>query len=107
MSQGGLPDGFFDALSPKKEALLQVLLEAEGTWVHGDDLRQQMRDEHGLSVPDHSGAVSSHQGHLTRRYSKQFSRNVIDVQWIDDTRTHAEYRVGEKYENELREHFDR
>lgn len=107
MSQNGLPNGFFDSLSPKKEALLQVLLEAEGEWVHGDNLRQQMRDEYGLSVPNHSGAISSHQGHFTRRYSKQFSRDVIDVQWIDDTKTHAEYCVGPKYENELRDHFNK
>lgn len=98
---------FFDRLSPKKEALLQVLLEAEGEWIPSHEVRRKMREDYGLSVPDKPGAISSHQGHLTRRYSKRFSRNVIDVQWADEARSYVECRVGEKYEDELREYFNK
>lgn len=107
MSRQTLPNDFFDWLSPKKEALIQVLLEAEKEWVMGDDLRQGMRDRYGLSVPDESGAIASHQGHLTKRYSKEFSRNIIDVRWADESRGLAEYQVGNKYRDELAEYFDK
>jgi hypothetical protein len=104
MPPSSLPHDFSDRLSDKKEALIQVLLDAEEQWIHGDELRQRMRDEYGLSVPNKSGAISSHQGHFTRWYSKDFSRKIIDVRWAGKARHHAEYRVGE-YEEELREYF--
>lgn len=106
MTRDSLPADFFDRLTPKKEALLQVLLAADGEWVEGSRVRQRMRDEHGLSVPEKSGAIASHQGHFTKRYSKRFSRDVIDVQWVDESRGIAEYRLGAKYEDEIREYFD-
>lgn len=42
MTHNMLLADFFERLSPKKEALLQVLLDAEGEWVRGVDLREQM-----------------------------------------------------------------
>jgi len=107
MAQNTLPGDFFDWLSPKKEALIQVLLEAESEWVLGDNLRERMRERYGLSVPDKSGAIASHQGHLTKRYGKEFSRDIIEVRWADESRGLAEYRIGDKYETELRDHFDK
>jgi len=107
MTRDGLPNDFFDRLSPKKEALLRVLLAAEGDWVEGSRLRQLMREDHGLSVPDESGAIASHQGHLTKRYSKRLSRDVINVRWVDESRGIAEYRLGTTYEDEIRDHFER
>lgn len=105
MTRDTLPDDFFDRLSPKKEALLQVLLEAEGDWVRGVDIREQMREEYDLSVPEHPGAIAIHLGHYTQWYSKGFRWNLIPGQWADDSRTHAEFRIGEKYEDELRDWF--
>jgi hypothetical protein len=64
-----------------------------------------MRDSHGLDIPDKSGAIASHQGHLTKRYSKEFSRDVIDVRWADKSRGLAKYRIGDKYIDELRDYF--
>jgi len=105
MTQKTLPDDFFERLSPKKEALLQVLLDAEGEWVRGVDIRQQMREDYGLSVPHHPGAIAIHLSHYTQWYSEEFRRDVIPGRWEDNTRTHAEFRIGEKYEDELREWF--
>ena len=105
MPRSNLPNDFYERLSPKKEALLQILLDIEGEWIRGVELRQRMRDEYGLSVPEKSGAISAHQGHYTKWYSGEFSRDLINARWIDESKQHAEYRIGEKYEAELREYF--
>ena len=105
MSRESLPSDFFDRLSPKKEGLLQVLLDADGEWIEGPRVRQQMRDQYGLSVPDKSGAIASHQGHFTQRYSKQFSRDVINVRWANKSKGIAEYRIGDTYRDELGDYF--
>ena len=105
MTRNSLPADFFERLSPKKEALLQVLLDADGDWVRGVEIRQRMRDEHGLSVPYKPGAVAIHLSHYTLWYSEEFRRNLIPGRWVDDARNHAEFRIGETYEDELREWF--
>lgn len=107
MAQSTLPNDFLDSLSVKKEALIQVLLEADEEWTLGKDVRERMRNEYGLDVPEKPGAISSHQAHLTKRYSKEFSRNIIDARWRNKSQGVAEYQVGEKYESELREYFDK
>jgi hypothetical protein len=100
-----LPSDFFERLSPKKNALLKVLLDAEGEWVRGVDIRQRMRDDHGLSVPHDTGALNIHLSHWVQWYSEEFRRDLIPGRWEDDSRTHAEFRIGEKYEDELRDWF--
>ena len=105
MSRNSLPADFFDRLSPKKEALLQVLLDADGDWIRGIEIRQRMRDEYDLSVPHEPGALAVHLGHYTQWYSKEFRRDLIPGRWVDDNRNHAEFRIGKKYEEELRDWF--
>lgn len=107
MSRDSLPEDFFERLSPKKEALFQVLLDAEGEWIRGVDIRQKMRDEYGLSVPHKPGAIAIHLSHYTQWYSEEFRRNLIPGRWVEDSRNHAEFRIGEKYEEELRDWFDK
>jgi len=102
-----LPDDFFQRLSPKKRALLQVLLDADGEWVRGVDIRQQMREDYDLDVPDKSGAIAIHLSHYTQWYSEEFRRNLIPGRWVDGSHNHAEFRIGDKYEDELREWFDK
>lgn len=99
-----LPDDFFQRLSPKKKALLRVLLDADG-WVRGVDIRQQMRSDYNLDVPDKPGAVAIHLSHYTQWYSEEFRRNLIPGRWVDES--HVELRIGEKYKAELREWFDK
>lgn len=105
MTEDTLPADFFERLSPKKEALLQVLLDADGEWVRGVDIREQMREEFDLSVPHHPGAVAIHLSHYTQWYSERFRRDLISGRWMGDDRTHVELRIGDKYENELRDWF--
>jgi hypothetical protein len=107
MTKRKLPNDFFERLSLKKDALLRVLLDADEEWVRGVDIRQQMREDYGLSVPEHPGALAIHLGHYTQRYSEGFRRDLIPGRWEDSSRTHAEFRIGEKYEDELREWFNR
>lgn len=106
MSQSTLPSDFYERLSPKKEALLQVLLDADGDWVRGVDIRQQMRDEYDLSVPHHPGAIAIHLSHYTQWYSEAFRRDLIPGRWVEDAHNHAEFRIGEQYEAALRDWFD-
>ena len=100
-----LPSDFFERLSPKKSALLKVLLDAEEEWVRGVDIRQRMREDHGLSVPHNPGAINIHLCHWLQRHSEEFQKDLIPRRWEDDSRTHAEFRIGEKYEDELRDWF--
>lgn len=106
MTGDTLPPDFFERLTPKKEALLRVLLDADGEWVRGVDIRQRMREEHGLSVPHEPGAVAIHLSHYTQWYSEGFRRDLIPGRWVEDAHNHAEFRIGETYEDELREWFD-
>jgi hypothetical protein len=105
MTRSTLPESFYDRLSPKKSALFSILLDADGEWMRGKDIRQKMRDEHGLSVPDHPGAIGIHLSHYTQWYSEEFRRDLIPGRWEDSSRVHAEFRIGEKYKDELREWF--
>ncbi len=100
-----LPTDFFERLSPKKKALLQILLDADGEWVRGVDIRQQMRDDYDLTVPNKPGALAIHLSHYTQWYSEDFRRNLIPGRWVEDSHNHAEFRIGEKYEDELRDWF--
>lgn len=107
MTQDTLPADFYKRLSPKKNALFKELLDAEGEWMRGVDIRQRMRDNHGLSVPDHPGAIAIHLSHYTQWYSEEFRRDLIPGRWEDNSRVHAEFRLGEKFEDELRDWFDK
>lgn len=102
-----LPDDFFQRVSPKKRALLQVLLDADGEWVRGVDIRQQMREAYDLDVPNKPGAIAIHLSHYTQWYSEEFRRNLIPGRWVDESHNHAEFRIGEKYKDQLREWFDK
>lgn len=92
---------------PKKKALLQILLDADGEWVRGVDIRQQMRDNYDLTVPDKPGALAIHLSHYTQWYSEEFRRNLIPGRWVEGSHNHAEFRIGEKYEDELRDWFNK
>lgn len=100
-----LPTDFFERLSPKKKALLQILLDADGEWARGVDIRQQMRDDYDLTVPNKPGALAIHLSHYTQWYSEDFRRNLIPGRWVEDSHNHGEFRIGEKYEDELRDWF--
>lgn len=75
--------------------MLTVLIR-NGGWVRGMELRQQMRDDHGLEVADHPGATNGLIAGFTRRYSKSFRRDLLDIQWADEKKNHAKIRIGDR-----------
>lgn len=102
MSNGTLPDGFFENLTKRQKAMLTVLVR-DGGWIRGVELRQQMRDAHGLNVSDHPGATNGLIGGFRRRYSKSFRGDLLDIQWTDENKNHAKIRLGDRYRAEVRD----
>jgi hypothetical protein len=105
-SEEGLPEDFFDRLSTKQRIMLEILLEADGEWMRGTDIRQKMRDEYGLEVGEGGRATAGVIAGLTRKYDEDFRREVIPGQWADETQQHAEFRIGDKYKEEIRVRFE-
>lgn len=98
-----LPDDFFDRLSEKQRVMLGILLEADGEWMRGKEIRQKMREEYDMDVPDGGRATAGIIAGLTRKYDEEFRRDVIDGRWADETQQNAEHRIGDKYKEEIRE----
>lgn len=99
----GLPADFFDRLSEKQRVMLEILLENDGEWMRGKEVRQVMRDEYGMDVPDGGRATAGVIAGLTRKYDEEFRRDVIAGRWADETQRNAEFRIGDKYREEIAE----
>lgn len=93
----GLPDDFFDRLSTKQRVMLEILLEADGEWMRGTDIRQKMREEYDMDVGEGGRATAGVIAGLTRKYDEEFRRDIIPGRWADETQQHAEFRIGDKY----------
>lgn len=98
----GLPEDFFDRLSTRQQVMLEILLEADGEWMRGTDIRQKMREDYDMEVGEGGRATAGVIAGLTRKYDEEFRREVIPGRWADETQQHAEFRIGEKYEEEVR-----
>lgn len=104
-----LPEDFFQNISDKKEALIQILLNADGEWVSGDDIRSRMQQEYDLTVTETPRAISIHLSQFSKLYSDAFRQNLIPDRWVYHPflpQREPAYRIGEKYEAELREWFN-
>lgn len=99
----GLPDDFFDRLSTRQRVMLEILLEADGEWIRGTDIRQKMREDYDMDVGEGGRATAGVIAGLTRKYNEEFRREVIPGQWADETQQHAEFKIGEKYKEEIQE----
>lgn len=99
----GLPKDFFSRLSKKQRIMLEILLEADGEWMRGTDIRQKMREEYGMDVGEGGRATAGVIAGLTRKYDEEFRRDIIPGQWADETQQHAEFKIGEKYKDDIRE----
>ena len=99
----GLPDDFFNRLSTRQRVMLEILLEADGEWMRGTDIRQKMREDYDMDVGEGGRATAGVIAGLTRKYNEEFRREVIPGQWADETQQHAEFKIGEKYKEEIRE----
>ena len=71
----------------------------------GPDIRDRMRDKKNVDVADSGQALAGVIAGMSRRYSEDFRREVIQGQWadIDSENRIAEFRIGDKYKNELQD----
>lgn len=99
----GLPDNFFDRLSKKQRVMLEILLEADGEWMRGTDIRQKMREEYDMDVGKSGRATAGIIAGLTRKYDEEFRREVIPGRWADETQQHAEFKIGDKHKDKIQE----
>lgn len=104
--EDSLPDDFFNRLSKKQRIMLEILLEADGEWMRGTDIRHKMREEYELDVGEGGRATAGVIAGLTRKYDEDFRRDVIPGRWADETQQHAEFKIGDKYKDEIRERFE-
>jgi hypothetical protein len=102
----GLPENFFDRLSEKQRIMLEILLEADGEWMRGTDIRQKMREEYDMNVGEGGRATAGVIAGLTRKYDEDLRRDIIPGRWADETQQHAEFKIGDKYKAEIRERFE-
>ena len=102
-SNEGLPDDFFNRLSKKQRVMLEILLEADGEYVRGVDIRQKMREKYDMDVGEGGRATAGVIAGLTRKYGEDVRREIIPGQWADGTQQHAEFRIGDKYKQEIKE----
>jgi hypothetical protein len=96
-----LPDGFFENLTDRQRAMLEILVDADGEYVEAYNIRQQMRDNYNMTVPHKPGATNALLGGFTRRYSRSFRDDLIPGKWTDDSERFAAFRAGSKYFDEL------
>lgn len=101
-----LPDDFFDRLSQKQRIMMEILLDADGGWMRGVDIRQKMREEYDLDVGEGGRATAGVIAGVTRKYGEDLRREVLPGRWADETQQHAEFSIGDKYRDEIEEWFD-
>lgn len=101
VASDGLPADFFNRLSNRQRIMLEILIDADGGWMRGTDIRQVMRDEYDMEVPEGGRATAGIIAGLTRKYDEEFRREVIPGRWADETQQHAEFKIGEKYRDEI------
>lgn len=98
-----LPKDFFTRLSEKQRVMIEILLQNEGTWMRGKEIRQVMREDYEMDIPDSGRATAGVIAGLTRKYDEEFRRDIIEGQWADDSQQNAEFRIGDRYREELSE----
>lgn len=101
MAREALPADFFERLSEKQRVLLEILLEADGEYMRGVDIREEMRTGYDIEIGERGTAGVI--GGFTRKYSRSFRDDLIDGAWVDEERQHAKHRLGEEYREEIRD----
>lgn len=101
-----LPEDFFDRLTEKQRVMIEILLKNDREWMRGKDIRQAMRDDYEMDIPEGGRATAGVIAGLTRKYDEDFRRDVIEGQWADETQQNAEFRIGDKYWEEIKEVLD-
>lgn len=101
--EAGFPEDFFDRLTEKQRVMIEILLKNDGEWMLGKEVRQAMRDDYGMDIPNSGRATAGVIAGLTRKYDEEFRRDVIEGQWADETQQNAKFRIGERYREEIKE----
>lgn len=97
-----LPGDFFNRLSPRQKAMIQVLLEADGQ-LSSTELRRRMEEDYGESVGGGRGLAGILAG-FTRKYGEDF--NVVKMTGLGDGEGLYELNPDRPdYVEELREYF--
>lgn len=96
-----LPSDFFERLTEKQEGMIRVLIDADGDWVRGSEIRRRMRDDYGIDIAKNGRSTAGVMAGLTRKYGEGFRRDVIEGRWGDDGRQYTEHRIGDTYRNEI------
>lgn len=97
----GLPGDFFERLTEKQEGMIRVLLDADGEWIRGSEIRQRMREDYGIDIAKTGRSTAGVMAGLTRKYGEGFRRDIIEGRWGDDARQYTEHRVGDEYKKKL------
>lgn len=103
-----LPDDFFDRLSQRQRIFLKILLEHDEP-VPGPEIRDEMRNKYDQDVADSGSGTAGIISGITRKYSKDFRNDLLQgtVSHHNDEGSRIfEHWIGDKYEEELRDHFD-
>lgn len=106
--QDSLPDDFFDRLSTRQRIFIKILLERDEP-VTGPDIRDEMRTEYDQEVDDSGSGTAGIISGITRKYGKEFREELLGggVSHHNDEGSRVfEHWIGDKYEEELRDHFD-
>lgn len=107
--QDTLPDDFFDRLSKRQLIFLKILLD-HGESVTGPKIREEMRNEYNQEVSDSGSGTAGIISGFTRKYGRQFRKNLVvgQVSHHNDEGSRVfEHWIGDKYEEELRDYFEK
>jgi hypothetical protein len=94
-----LPDSFFNRLTRRQKAYVEILLEASD-WLSNEEIRQRLEDDYDLNCGGPQ-AISGIRSGFTRKYGKGFS--VDERDWMGDQN---QYRLNEQHRVEIEEHWD-
>lgn len=107
-NDGALPEGFFDRLTTRQRAFLEIILDRDEP-VTGPDIRDEMRTEYDIDVADSGSGTAGIISGFTRKYGKEFRGDLIGgtVSHHNDEGSRVfEHWIEDKYEDELRDYFD-
>lgn len=94
-----LPDSFFNRITKRQKAYVEILLEADD-WLSNEEIRRRLEDDYDLNCGGPQ-AISGIRSGFTRKYGKGFS--VDERDWMGDQN---QYRLNEQYREEIEEHWD-
>lgn len=106
--EDSLPPEFFEKLSVRQKIFLKILMKHDEP-ITGPDIRDEMRTEFDQEVSDSGSGIAGIISGLTRKYSKNFRSELIQQTLShhnDEGSRVYKFWIGEKYKQDLRDHFD-